>query len=128
ADEFMGRKPFTKGEELTLNYLEKTFDSLGLQPGNGDSYFQEVPMVEIKSRFKEDKLKLTSDDKNLDLDFLTEFVGATRRVVETQKLEDAEMVFAGFGIQAPEYDWNDYEGLDVKDKVVVVLINDPGFY
>lgn len=128
SDEFMGRKPFTEGEKLTLNYLEKAFDSLGLQPGNGDSYFQEVPMVESHSKFKDDRVIIQTEDEKLELEYLTEIVGATKRVVEEQKIEDAEMVFAGFGIDAPEYDWNDYEGIDVKDKIVVVLINDPGFY
>lgn len=128
SDEFMGRKPFTKGEELTLDYLEKTFDSLGLQPGNGDSYFQEVPMVEIKYDLKNSRVRLSSNGKTVDLEYLTEVVAGTRRVVENQAIKNAEMVFAGFGIYAPEYNWNDYEGLDVKDKVVVVLINDPGFY
>lgn len=128
SDELMGRKPFTEGEERTLNYLKEAFESLGLEPGNGDSFFQDVPMVEIKNTFKDDKATITKGTDKIELDYLTDIVGGTRRVVENQKIEDAEMVFVGFGIDAPEYHWNDYEGIDVKGKIVVVMINDPGFY
>ena len=128
SDELMGRKPFTEGEERTLNYLKGAFESLGLEPGNGDSYFQDVPMVEIKNTFKDDKAIIKRGKDKIELEYLTDIVGGTRRVVENQKIAGAEMVFVGFGIDAPEYHWNDYEGLDVKDKIVVVMINDPGFY
>lgn len=128
SDEFMGRKPFTEGEEITLKYLEEQFKALGLEPGNGDSYFQDVPMVEIMGSLSGGKLSIQGANGNLSLDALTEVVGGTRRVVETQKLNQHPMVFAGFGINAPEYDWNDYEGLDVEGKIVVVMVNDPGFY
>lgn len=128
SDDFLGRKPFTKGEEITLEYLQKTFDSIGLAPGNKDSYFQNVPMVEIKGSFEDDQALFQSENASLALSHLDDIVGGTRRVVETQKIDNAPLVFAGFGINAPEYNWNDYENLDVKGKVVVVLINDPGFY
>ncbi len=128
SDELMGRKPFTVGEERTLNYLKEAFESLGLEPGNGDSFFQEVPMIEIKNTFKDDKATITRGKVKIELEYLTDIVGGTRRVVENQKIENAELVFVGFGIDAPEYHWNDYEGIDVKGKIVVVMINDPGFY
>lgn len=129
SDEFMGRKPFTEGEEITLDWLEQTFKKVGLQPGNGDSYFQNVPMVEIKASLENDRMRLkTNNNRTLDLAALTEIVAGTRRVTARQPVTDAPLVFAGFGINAPEYNWNDYEGLDVKGKIVVVLINDPGFY
>ncbi|MEO5787610.1 MAG: M28 family peptidase [Gelidibacter sp.] len=128
SDELMGRKPFTEGEDRTLNYLKGAFESLGLEPGNGNSFFQDVPMVEIKNSFKDDKVIITKGKAKIELDYLTDIVGGTRRVVEDQKIEGVEMVFVGFGIDAPEYHWNDYEGIDVKGKIVVVMINDPGFY
>lgn len=128
SDDFKGRKPFTQGEELTLNYLEEQFKAIGLQPGNGDSYFQEVPMVDIFSTIKEDKISVKGKKGSLSFEPLTEIAGGTKRVVKTQEIADAPMIFAGFGIDAPEYDWNDFEGMDVKGKVIVVLVNDPGYY
>lgn len=128
SDDFLGRMPFTEGEAKTLSYLEEAFDTVGLEPGNGDSYFQDVPMVESTSRFEDDKVTLENDDASLELQALEEIVGGTRRVVESQEIEKDSLVFAGFGINAPEYDWNDYEGLDVEGKIVIVMVNDPGFY
>lgn len=128
SDDFQGRKPFTEGEGLTISYLEKQFKALGLEPGNKDSYFQDVPMVDITSSLQDDEVKMQGKKGNLKLQSLEDIVVGTKRVVEKQEIKDADMVFVGFGINAPEYDWNDYEGIDVKDKVVVVLVNDPGFY
>lgn len=128
SDKFQGRKPFTEGEELTVNYLRKEFESIGLQPGNGKSYFQNVPMVEISGRFKNNKVTIKGSNGDLNLQPLTEIVGGTRRVVKEQTIENVPMVFAGFGIDAPEYHWNDFEGMDVKGKIIVVMVNDPGFY
>jgi len=126
SDEFEGRKPFTNGETKVINYLKEQFSSLGLKPGNGDSYFQEVPMVEIRST-PESKLVFTGAKGKVSADYLKDFVAATRRVQENVSLENSPVVFAGYGIVAPEYNWNDYAGLDVKGKTVVVMINDPGF-
>lgn len=128
ADEFMGRQPFTKGDTMTVNYISEQFQELGLEPGNNDSYFQEVPLVEISSRPVDKKWTLSQAENKITLDYLNDFVIRTNRLQEEVKIEDTEFVFAGFGIVAPEYDWNDYEGLDAKGKTVVVMINDPGFY
>ncbi len=125
ADEFMGRKPFTEGEKRTLDYLQKEYAAAGLEPANGDSYLQEVPMVEITTN-AEPVMRLTAGNKTLELKGYDEYV-AWSRVPSGTALENTEFVFAGYGIVAPEYNWNDYEGLDVKDKVVVVMVNDPGF-
>ncbi|TCC89302.1 M28 family peptidase [Pedobacter frigiditerrae] len=127
SDDFEGRKPFTDGETKTINYLEGEFKKLGLKPGNGESYFQDVPMVDIKSTPSDLTIKTTKGLGIKSLKFLDDFVGATRHVTEQVKVENSEMVFAGYGIVAPEYKWNDYEGLDVKGKTVVVMVNDPGF-
>lgn len=125
SDEFMGRKPFTEGEKRTLDYLQKEFAAAGLEPANGNSYLQEVPMVEITTT-AEPTMRLRTRDKALDLKGYDEYV-VWSRIPSGTALENTEFVFAGYGIVAPEYNWNDYEGLDVKDKVVLVMVNDPGF-
>lgn len=126
SDEFEGRAPASKGEEKTIAYLEQEFRKLGLKPGNGSSFFQEVPMVVITAN-PSARLEVKAGRKSLSFAYGDEFVAGTQRVTETVELTDSEMVFAGYGIVAPEYNWNDYEGLDVRGKTVVVLINDPGF-
>jgi len=126
ADSLEGRKPFTNGETKTISYLKTQFQKLGLQPGNGNSFFQEVPMVEIKS-VPEDNMVFKGKTASLTLNYLTDFVAGTRRVQDEVSISNSPLVFAGYGIVAPEYGWNDYADLDVKGKTVVVLINDPGF-
>lgn len=127
SDEFQGRKPFTIGEEKTLAYLEKRFKEIGLQPANGNSFVQEVPMVEMLSK-PAGNLQFQGRNGNLSLTYLDQYVIGTKRVQEKVTVDKSQLVFAGFGIVAPEYNWNDYEGLDVKGKTVVVMVNDPGFY
>lgn len=126
SDAFEGRKPFTRGEDSTIQYLAAQFKQLGLKPGNGDSYFQEVPMVSISSK-PASNLVIHGADGEVSLQYLEDFVAATRRVQDQVSIRNSELVFAGYGIVAPEYNWNDYKGLDVKGKTVIVLINDPGF-
>ncbi len=126
SDAFQGRKPFTEGEEKTVTYLEEEFQQMGLEPGNGDSYFQEVPLVEIDA-VPEEMLSLRGKNKKLSLTYKKDFVALTRRVAEEVKIDNSELVFAGYGIVAPEYNWNDYAGIDWKGKTAVVLVNDPGF-
>ncbi|WP_194774330.1 M28 family metallopeptidase [Pararhodonellum marinum] len=126
SDDFEGRMPFTEGEKKTLDYLEKEFRSIGLAPGNGNSFYQEVPLVSI-STFPSEKMQISHSRGNLDLDGLKDYVIWTQRPDSVISIDEVDMVFAGFGIVAPEYDWNDYKNLDVKDKIVVVLVNDPGF-
>jgi Zn-dependent M28 family amino/carboxypeptidase len=126
SDEFMGRMPFTAGEELTTSFLESKFKEMGLEPGNGDSYFQEVPMVSIIT-YPEQSMEFKTAQGSVMGEGLKDFVIWTQRTDSVVKVEDAEVVFAGFGIVAPEYGWDDYKNLDVKGKIVVVMINDPGF-
>ncbi len=126
SDEYEGRFPATKGEEKTVQFLREEFRKLGLKPGNGESFFQEVPMVEITAD-PDTKLEIKGDEKSLQFTYGSEFVAVTLRVVEEVNLADSEMVFVGYGIVAPEYNWNDYEGIDAKGKTVVMLVNDPGF-
>lgn len=126
SDEFAGRKPFTAGETKSINYLKTEFEKLGLKPGNGNSYFQQVPMVEIKST-PESKMVFKGASGSVTANYLENFVAGTKRVQPVVHLANSPLVFAGYGIVAPEYDWNDYAGLDVKGKTVVVMVNDPGF-
>jgi len=126
SDEFMGRMPFTEGETKTLNYLEAEFKALGVEPGNGDSYFQEVPLIEING-ISSDVLEISGDGERIDLAHFEDFVALTEKPVENIALENSELVFAGYGIVAPEYGWNDYEGIDWSGKTAIVLVNDPGF-
>ncbi len=127
SDDFMGRKPFTAGETKTINYLQGQFKQMGLKPGNGSSYFQDVPMVDIASKAAGPML-IKGKNGTLSLTPLEDFTATTRHVQSQVQVANSEMVFAGFGIVAPEYNWNDYAGLNVKGKTVVVLVNDPGFY
>ncbi|WKZ60442.1 MAG: M28 family metallopeptidase [Cyclobacteriaceae bacterium] len=126
ADEFTGRKPFTEGERKTLAYLEDQYRALGLEPGNGESFLQEVPMVEITSTAAP-SMEVKSTKGSFTLEGLKDYVIWTERTQETIELKEEDLIFAGFGIVAPEYNWNDYAGLDVKDKIVLVMVNDPGF-
>ncbi|MCO5937184.1 M28 family metallopeptidase [Mucilaginibacter sp. RB4R14] len=123
-DSLLGRKPFTKGEDKTIAYIAGEFKKLGLEPGNKGSYFQEVPLVEITSAAQDLNI---SGAATVALKSGVDFVAATRREVDSLSLKNSPLVFAGFGVVAPEYGWNDYKGLDVKGKTVIVLVNDPGF-
>ncbi len=126
SDDFMGRKPFTEGEEKTVNYLRSELKQMGLEPGNGDSYFQDVPLVEITGT-QSPEMIVKGSGLNEAFKTLDDVVVYTELVQEEAGIDNSELVYAGYGIVAPEYDWNDYEGLDVKGKTVIVLVNDPGF-
>ncbi|WP_370476484.1 M28 family metallopeptidase [Tamlana flava] len=126
SDEFAGRKPFTEGEVKTVNYLKDEFEKVGLLPGNGDSFFQDVPMIEITGTSSENMV-ISGKNGSFNLKLLKDFVATTNKTVTEVSLENSELVFAGYGIVALEYGWNDYEGIDWKGKTAVVLINDPGF-
>lgn len=124
-DSLEGRKPFTIGETKTVNYISAQFKKLGIAPGNGNSYIQKVPMVEVTST--PSNMDITGVKGNLTLKVVQDFVAFTRREQDTVQLKNSPLVFAGYGIVAPEFKWNDYKNLNVKGKTVVVLISDPGF-
>ncbi|MBF9143126.1 M28 family metallopeptidase [Hymenobacter properus] len=125
SDEFQGRRPFTVGEEKTTNYLAAEFKKLGLKPGANGSYFQAVPLVEIVGT-PDPVATVTGNGKNLTLKYRDDFMFLTEHEQPTVAIKNSPLVFAGYGVTAPEYGWDDYAGLDVKGKTVVVLINDPG--
>jgi len=126
SDEYEGRGPSSRGEEKTIGYIKGEFEKLGLTPGNGESYFQEVPLVSITTD-PDTELVIQTGGKILSFNYAKDCMVSTKRKLDTVSLKDSEMVFVGYGIVAPEYDWNDYEGLDVHGKTVVMLVNDPGF-
>lgn len=126
SDEFEGRLPASQGEGKTVNFLKEEFLKLGLKPGNGDSFFQDVPMVEIATD-PEAKLNIEGTKQSSSFQYGDDYMAWTLRVVEEVSLDRTEIVFVGYGIVAPEYKWNDYEGIDVKGKTVVILVNDPGY-
>jgi Zn-dependent M28 family amino/carboxypeptidase len=124
SDEFEGRAPGSPGEELTVHYIEEQFRALGLVPGNPDGTFlQAVPLVGITPDPKM-RLSLRGHGRALTPKYQDDYVAQTRRVVESSAL-DAELIFAGYGVQAPEFQWDDFKGMDVKGKALVVLVNDP---
>ena len=126
SDEFAGRAPRTPGEMRTIEYIEQEFRKAGLEPGADGSFLQPVPLVEITTQ-ADATMDLRSPGGALGLRYADEMVVWTRRPVPESRVRDAEVVFAGYGIVAPEYGWDDYAGLDVRGKVVLVLVNDPGF-
>src|SRR6202163_4516159 len=124
SDEFEGRGPGSKGEQLTIKYLEDQYRSSGLEPGNPDgTYLQSVPLVGITPD-KSMKLTLTGHGRTLEPKFQDDYVAWSKRVTDSSSI-DADLVFVGYGVQAPEFQWDDFKGVDVKGKVIVELINDP---
>jgi Zn-dependent M28 family amino/carboxypeptidase len=124
SDEFQGRGPGTRGEELTVNYLVDQFTKLGLKPGNTDgTYIQKVPLVGITP--VPAPLVLRKDNAERELHWKTDVVAWTKHVAEKASLDNSELVFVGYGVVAPEYNWDDYKGVDVKGKTLVMLVNDP---
>ena len=126
SDEFEGRAPGTEGERKTLAYIEQQFRAAGLQPGIGDSFLQPVPVVEITTH-PDETMPIRGARGSTALRYGDDMVVWTRQPVAESRIEDAELVFAGYGIVAPEYSWNDYAGIDMRGKIAVVLVNDPGF-
>ncbi len=126
SDEFAGRAPASPGEALATSYIQEQFKKVGLAPGNPDgTYFQSVPLVGIKA---DPSAQLVfSDDaggKRETLEYAEDFVAWTKHL-EPQVDVAADLVFVGYGVVAPEYQWDDFKGVDVRGKIIVVLINDP---
>lgn len=122
SDEFEGRGPLTAGEKLTIEYLAKQYQTIGLVPGNKNSFYQAVPMAKVTP---DQNMQLVIGEHKFKAG--QDFTARTQQVGGSVILDNAELVFVGYGINAPEYQWNDYANVDVKDKTVVVLVNDPGF-
>ena len=124
SDEFEGRGPGSKGEQLTIKYLEDQYRTAGLEPGNPDgTYMQNVPLVGITPD-KGMKMMLTGHGRTLEPKFQDDYVAWSKRVTESSSV-DADMIFVGYGVQAPEFQWDDFKGVAVKGKILIVLVNDP---
>jgi Zn-dependent M28 family amino/carboxypeptidase len=127
SDEFGGRAPASPGEELTIEYLTRHFEDLGLEPANGDSFTQDVPLSWVKVANNPDLVFSGGEGEDLAMAYATDQVVWTRQQVPEISIQDSELVFVGYGINAAERGWNDYEGIDVEGKTVAILINDPGY-
>jgi len=125
SDEFEGRAPGTKGETLSVGYISEQLRKIGLQPGNPDgTWVQNVPLVGLTVQASP-TLVFRKGDAVRKLAWREDYVARTRRVAERVSLGESELVFVGYGVQAPEFDWDDYKGVDLKGKTMVVLVGDP---
>jgi Zn-dependent M28 family amino/carboxypeptidase len=127
SDEFGGRAPASPGEQLTVDYLTQAFTGLGLEPANGDSYIQDVPLASVTVSNSPELVFSGGEGEDLTLAYTKDQVVWSRRQVTDAAIKDSELVFVGYGITAPERGWDDYAGLNVTGKTVVILVNDPGF-
>jgi Zn-dependent M28 family amino/carboxypeptidase len=125
SDEFEGRAPGTKGEELTVQYIQDQFKKLNLKPGNPDgTYVQKVPLVGIVGT-QARPLTLTKGTKKQAFRWADDVVAWTKHVTDGAAIENSDVIFAGYGVEAPEFNWNDFKDVDVKGKTIIVLVNDP---
>jgi Zn-dependent M28 family amino/carboxypeptidase len=124
SDAFGGRAPGTPGEKKTLDYIVGHFEKAGLKPGNNGSWFQDVPLVAVTSQ-NHSGLSFTGGKQPLNLEYGSDYVAVSYQQTPRTQLKDSEVVFVGYGINAPEKGWNDYAGVDVRGKTVIVLVNDP---
>ncbi len=123
SDEYEGRGPGTRGEELSVKYITEQFQKLGLKPGNPDgTYVQKVPLAGFTAQ---PEAAFKAGDKEMKLENLKDYVAVSRRYEPQVNVENSDIVFVGYGVNAPEYGWDDYKGVDVKGKTIVMLINDP---
>ncbi|HEX7742138.1 MAG TPA: peptidase M28, partial [Sphingobium sp.] len=127
SDAYEGRAPGTAGEEKTFAYLVQRFEALGLKPGNKGSWFQDVPLVEITAK-DVSPLLFTGGRSVVSATYGPDMVIATHRTGQPHvEVKDSPVVFVGYGINAPEKKWNDYAGVNVKGKTVIILVNDPDY-
>lgn len=128
ADDFGGRKPLTPYEAKTIDYIRDQYVALGLKPAYEDSYFQPVEMIKTRTSLKGGKLAIKAPKGRVSVSAPDEAILWTTRNTENVDIKNAPLVFAGFGADAPEYAWDDYKGIDVRGKVLLVLENDPGLF
>jgi Zn-dependent M28 family amino/carboxypeptidase len=126
SDAFEGRAPSTPAEDKTLAEIVRRFQAAGLQPGNKGQWLQDVPTVEITAG-DVTPLKVTGGTAPLNFAYGTDYVVGSYRVAPRTRIANSELVFVGYGINAPELGWNDYAGLDMKGKTAVILVNDPDY-
>ena len=127
SDEFGGRKPMTPYEDKTVQYLAQQLQELGLEPAFNGSWYQPFEMIAVTAKPKDNKLAVRGK-KKAELLYPDDVVVWTSRATDKVSLPKAEYMFVGFGIHAPEYGWDDYADIDVKGKIVIAMVNDPGYY
>ena len=125
ADDFEGRAPGSAGEEKTVEYLTTEFKEIGLAPGNTDgTYVQNVPLVGITPTPTQ-TLTIEKAGQRRTFEWSKDYVAFTKHVADTAGIKNSDLVFVGYGVTAPEYNWDDFKDVDVKGKTIVVLVNDP---
>jgi Zn-dependent M28 family amino/carboxypeptidase len=125
ADSLMGRAPGTPGEDKSVAYIEGQFKALGLAPGNTNAtYIQKVPLVGITVT-NAPSLTFAKGGTRKSLKWRDDFVAWTKHVAPSASLDNSELVFVGYGVEAPEFTWDDFKGADVAGKTLVMLVNDP---
>lgn len=123
SDDFEGRKPGSPGEQKTIAYMQGQFQQMGLKPGNPDgTYLQKVPLAGITSKSQAD---IEVKGKKLSLTDKKDYIAVSSRYLPDVEVRNSNIVFVGYGVVAPEYGWDDYKGVDVKGKTILMLINDP---
>jgi len=126
SDRYLGRMPLTASEGITVDYIAEQMKEIGLEPADSGSYFQEVPLLAVSSKIS-NTLDFVTPKGSLKLDKMVDYVTFSRRMDAEQTLDQSELVFAGFGITAPEYARDDFQGMDLKGKTILVFVNDPGY-
>jgi Zn-dependent M28 family amino/carboxypeptidase len=126
SDEFLGRAPGHKGEDKTIKYLLNEYKKLGLVPVSGNDFIQKINLVELTPSASP-KINFSGKNGSVELDYVNDYVAVTRREEAKIAVEPTEVIFAGYGIVAPEYNWNDFANIDVKNKIIIVMVNDPGY-
>ncbi|HYC02268.1 MAG TPA: M28 family metallopeptidase [Azospirillaceae bacterium] len=127
SDEFEGRKPGTPGEDKAVAYIAEQYKAAGLEPAVNGGWYQDVPLVEVTMKDPGRISVRSGKGEAKQYEYFTQAMYWTRRLEDNPTVRDAPVVFVGHGVVAPEHGWNDYEGVDVRGKVVMVLVNDPGF-
>ena len=126
SDRYMGRMPLSSTENITVEYIAQQMQEIGLEPANNGSFFQEVPLLAVNSKIS-DNLNFNTPKGHLKFQKLIDYVSFSRRMDEELSIDQSELVFAGFGITAPEYGRDDFQGIEMKGKTLLVFVNDPGY-
>lgn len=126
SDKYQGRMPMSSTEQITVDYIAGQMKEIGLEPANNGSYFQDVPLLAVNSKISK-TLDFDTPQGQLKFQKLVDYVTFSRKMEENQSLDQSELVFAGFGITAPEYGRDDFRGMDLTGKTILVFVNDPGY-